>query len=311
MGNDTPLRSLEVQLERSDLTSPGVGGYSPVYGQTISWRTPSTPLPMDNNPRTVFERMFGEGSTAAKRLAQIRRNRSILDSLPQEIASLQKALGPSDRHRVDEYLYSVRETEHRIQVAEEQSAKRDPLAMERPNGAPDKWADHCKLMFDLITLALQADVTRVFTFLIAQEFSTQTFPEIGVPDPHHGISHHQGNPETLMKVAKVDNYHVQMVGYFLEKLRAIPEGDGTLLDQSMILYGSGFSDGNTHAHVNLPLVIAGSGGGRIPVGGRHLAYPTGTPMANLLVSMVNVMGVPLASIGDSTGPLKNFAELDL
>ena len=305
-GGDTPLRSLEVQLERSDLTSPGVGGYSPVYGQTIAWRTPTTPLPMDNNPRIVFERMFGEGSTAAKRLAQLQLNRSILDSIPAEIASLQKALGPGDRHRVDEYLYSVRETERRIQLAEQQSANR-VIPIDRPDGAPAEWEEHCRLMFDLVALALQTDVTRVFTFLVGQEFSQQTFPQIGIPDAHHSISHHQGNPETLMKVAKVDQYRTEQVAYFLDKLKNLPDGDGTLLDNSLVVYGAGFSDGNTHAHINLPIVVAGGAGGRVK-GGRHIRYPKGTPMANLLVSMSNAMGVPLDSIGDSTGRLTGFAD---
>jgi hypothetical protein len=304
-GDQTPLRSLEVGLERTDLSGAGVGGYGAIYGQTISWRTPDSPLPMDNNPRTVFERMFGEGSTAAERLSRMRRRRSILDTIPDELAGLQKTLGPSDRTRMNDYLYSIREVERRIQMAEEKGATTEQFVPNRPSGAPDTFEEHSKLMFDLQVLAYQADITRVATFLFGQEFSLQTYPEIGVPDPWHGISHHQLDPEKLAKVAKVDTYHIQMFAYFLEKLKSTPDGDGTLLDHTMTLYGAGFSDGNTHAHVNLPLVLAGGAAGRLK-GGRHLQYPSGTPMANLLVSMVNIMDVPLQSIGDSTGPLPDL-----
>jgi hypothetical protein len=307
VGAETPLRSLEVAIQRTDLSTSGVGGYGAIYGHTISWRNPNTPLPVDNNPRTVFERMFGEGSTGAKRLAQLRRNRSILDSIPQEISSLQKNLGPSDKRQVDEYLYSIREVERRIQMAEVQNSKSDLEVPERPSGAPPTFGEHVKLMFDLQVLAFQADITRVATFLMAQEFSLQTYPEIGVPDGHHSISHHQLDPEKLAKVAKVDTYHVALVAYYLDKLRSTRDGEGNLLDHSMILYGSGFSDGNTHAHVNLPVVVAGGGAGTIK-GGRHLVYPKGTPMANLLVSLTNKMGVPIEQIGDSSGPLEDFSE---
>jgi hypothetical protein len=307
-GNQTQLKSLELGLERTDLSGAGVGGYGAIYGQTISWRTPESPLPMDNNPRTVFERMFGEGTTAAERLARMRRRRSILDTIPGELASLQKSLGPSDRNRVNEYVYSIRDVERRIQMAEEKGSKLEVLMPNRPSGAPETFEEHSKLMFDLQVLAYQADITRVTTFLFGQEFSLQTWPEIGVPDAWHGLSHHQLDPEKLAKVAKIDTYHIQMLAYFFEKLQATPDGDGNLLDHTITLYGAGFSDGNTHAHVDLPLLVAGGASGRLK-GGRHVRYPKGTPMANLLVSMVNIMGVPLEQIGDSTGPLSDFASV--
>ncbi len=306
LGNQTQLKSLELAIERTDLSGAGVGGYGAIYGQTIAWRTPDSPLPMDNNPRTVFERMFGEGTTATDRLARMRRRRSILDTIPGEIARFQKALGPSDRTRVDEYLYSIRDVERRIQMAEKKGAELEVFVPNRPSGAPETFEEHSKLMFDLQVLAFQADITRVTTFLFGQEFSLQTWPEIGVPDPWHNLSHHQLDPEKLAKVAKIDTYHVQMMAHFLERLQSTPDGDGTLLDHTMALYGAGFSDGNTHAHVNLPLFVAGGAAGRLK-GGRHIDYPKGTPMANLLVSMVNIMGVPLEQIGDSTGPLSEFA----
>jgi hypothetical protein len=307
LGDQTQLKSLELAIERTDLSgSCSDSGFGCIYTQTLSWRTPTAPIPMDNNPRTVFERMFGEGTTAAERLAKMRSNRSILDTIPEELARLQKRLSPSDKRRIDEYLYSIRDVERRIQKAEEQSAKLEMLLPDRPAGAPDSFAEHCKLMFDLQVLAYQADVTRVTTFLTGQEFTMRTYPEIGVPDAFHSTSHHQENPEKLEKLARIDTYHVQLFTYFLEKLRATPDGEGSLLDHSMILYGGGLSDGNVHAHVNLPLVVAGGAAGRLK-GGRHIQYPKGTPMANLLVSLVNTMDVPLQSIGDSTGPLADFS----
>lgn len=311
LGNQTQLGSLEVALERTDLVGACSSvGYSCVYTDTISWRTPTTPLPMDNNPRTVFERMFGEGTNAAERLAHMRRNRSILDAITQQIAALNRTLGPGDRVRIDEYLYSIRDVERRIQKAEQQSARLDVLLPDRPSGAPESFDEHCKLMFDLQVLAYQADITRVISFLVTQEFTNRTYPNLGVTDPHHGTSHHQDNPEKLEKLARIDTYHVQLLAYYLEKLQATPDGDGNLLDHSMILYGGGLSDGNVHAHVNLPLLVAGGGAGKHK-GGRHLQYPKGTPMANLLVSLVTKMGVPTESIGDSKGPLADFSDMQL
>jgi hypothetical protein len=311
LGHHTQLKSLELAIERTDLSgSCSDSGYGCIYTQTLSWRNPNSPVPMDNNPRTVFERMFGEGTTAAERLAQMRRNRSILDSIPEELARLQKRLSVSDRRRVDEYVYSIRDVERRIEKAEEQSSRLDVLLPDRPSGAPATFEEHTKLMFDLQVLAYQADITRVSTFLTGQEFTMRTYPEIGVPDAFHSTSHHQENPEKLEKLARIDTYHCQLFSYYLEKLRATPDGDGNLLDHSMILYGGGLSDGNVHAHVDLPLLVAGGAAGRLK-GGRHVRYPKATPMANLLISLVNTMGVPLQSIGDSTGPLPGFTDTDL
>lgn len=308
LGKQTQLASLEVALERSDMIGAcSAVGYSCVYSDTISWRTPTTPLPMDNNPRTVFERMFGDGGTAAERLAQMREDRSVLDTVTQEIASLQKTLSPTDRHRVDEYLDAIRDVERRIQKSEEQSARLEFPLPDRPMGVPETFTEHCRLMLDLQVLAYQADITRVITFLVGRELTNRTYPDIGVPDPHHATSHHQEDPEKLEKLAKIDAYHVQMLAYYLEKLRATPDGDGSLLDHVMILYGGGLSDGNVHSHVALPLLVAGGGAGQVK-GGRHLQYPPGTPMANLLVSLVNKMGVPLEQIGDSTGRLQDFSD---
>ncbi len=306
IGQQTQLKSLELSIERTDLSgSCSDSGYGCIYTQTLSWRNPTSPVPMDNNPRTVFERMFGEGSNAAERLGNMRRTRSILDTIPQEISRLQKLISPSDRRRVDEYLYSIRDVEQRIQKAEAQSARLDVLLPDRPSGAPATFEEHTKLMFDLQVLAYQADVTRVTTFLTGQEFTMRTYPEIGVPDAFHSTSHHQENPEKLEKLARIDMFHVQLFSYYLEKLRSTPDGDASLLDHSMILYGGGLSDGNTHAHVNLPLLIAGGAAGAMK-GGRVIKYPKATPMANLLVTLVNTMGVPLDSIGDSTGPLPDL-----
>lgn len=306
LGNQTQLASLELALERSDMVGAcSAVGYSCVYSDTISWRTPTNPLPMDNNPRTVFERMFGDGTNAAERLAQLQQDRSILDTITQEIAGFQKTLGPSDRRRVAEYLDAIRDVERRIQKSEQQSARLDLPLPDRPLGVPDTFGEHCKVMFDLHVLAYQADITRVITFLVGRELTNRTYPDIGVADPHHATSHHQGNPEKLATIAKIDAYHAQLLAYYLEKLKSTPDGDGSLLDHVLVLYGSGLSDGNVHAHVSLPLLVAGSGAGQVK-GGRHLQYPKGTPMANLLLTLVNKMGVPLENFGDSTGPLADF-----
>lgn len=304
VGTATQMKSLEVAIERTDLAGACAdAGYGCVYNQTISWRSATAPLPMENNPRTVFERLFGVGANTTERLAHLRRTRSILDTIPQEISGLTKVLGAGDRRRVDEYLYSIREVEQRIQKAEQ--PKVDVLVPNRPDGIPESFEEHCKLMFDLQALAFQADVTRVTSFLMGQEFTMRTYPEIGVPDPHHSTSHHGQNPDKLQKLAKIDYYHVQMLAYYLQRLKDTPDGDGNLLDHSMILYGAGLADGNVHAHVNLPTVIVGGGAGKLK-GDRHHQSPKATPMANLLVSLVNVMGVPVESIGDSTGPLAGF-----
>jgi hypothetical protein len=302
LGQHTPLASLELCLEPGDLAgSCGGAGYSCVYVNTISWRSPTTPVPMENNPRVVFERLFGNGAGAAERLAEIRADGSLLDSVTSEIASLTRTLGPGDRGRVTEYLEAIRDIERRIQKAEERNATAVNLALpERPNGIPAGFEEHIKLMYDLQALAYQADLTRVTTFLTGRETSQRTYPQIGVPDPHHSTSHHQDDAEKIAKLVKINTYHVEMLRYFLEKLRSTPDGDGNLLDHSMILYGAGISDGNLHNHSPLPLIVAGGGAGQLK-GGRHLEYPKDTPMANLLLTLLDKAGVATPEkLGDST-----------
>jgi hypothetical protein len=302
VGRDTALPSLELATEATDLVGNcGGAGYSCVYIDTLCWRTATTPLPMENNPRMVFEQLFGDGTSAAERAQQLRQNRSILDAVMREVAGLQRRIAPADRSRVDEYLASIREVERRIQRAEAQGVHELSLP-ERPVGVPESFAEHCKLMFDLQALAFQADLTRVITFMMSRELSQRTYPEIGVPDPHHGVSHHQDNPEQLAKLTRINAYHAGLFAYYLEKLRAVREADRSLLDNTVILYGGGLADGNLHTHAPLPTLVAGGAGGRL-VGGRHVTCPKDTPLANLLVSLLDKMDVPAERIGDSTGRL--------
>lgn len=305
LGQHTPLASLEVCLEPGDLAgSCGGAGYSCVYVNTISWRTETTPVPMENNPRIVFERLFGNGASVDERLAELRADRSLLDSVTAEIAALNRTLGSQDRDRVTEYVDAIRDIERRIQKAESRNATAVDLPLpSRPTGIPRDFEEHIKLMYDLQAIAFQADLTRVITFLTGRETSQRTHPQIGVPDPHHSTSHHQDDPQKIAKLVKINTYHVDLFRYFLERLRATPDGDGNLLDHSLILYGGGISDGNLHDHSPLPLVLAGGGAGRVK-GGRHLAYPKDTPLANLLITLLDKSGVPPPDrIGDSTGPL--------
>jgi hypothetical protein len=302
LGKDTPLLSIEMALEQNYLVGNCDNGYSCVYWNTVSWRNPRTPLPMEVNPRVVFERMFGDGGTPSQRLAQIREDRSILDSVREAISGLQNRLGASDRSRMTEYLDSMREIERRIQVAERQAGA-SPIALpDRPVGAPESYDEHAKLMFDLAALAFQADVTRVFTLLLGREQTNRPYPFIGVPEAHHSISHHQGDPVKLAKAAKINTYHIELLARFATKLRETPDGDGNLLDHSLLLYGGAMSNSNVHNHAPLPIVVAGGANGRMK-GGRHLKYAENTPMANLLLTILNKAGIPQESVGDSTGPL--------
>jgi hypothetical protein len=262
------------------------------------------PLPMENNPRVVFERLFGLGGTAAERLSEMRKNRSILDSVTAEMSSLQRSLGPSDRGIVNEYLDSVREIEQRINRAAQQTGNSTmPANLERPVGIPENFEEHAKLMFDLQWLAYRADITRVTTLQLAREFSSRSYPNIGVADGHHSISHHTNDPEKMEKYAKICTYHMELFAYFLEKMQATPDGDGSLLDHSMFLYGGGISDGNKHDHSNLPAVLVGGGAGSLK-GGRYVQFPENTPMSNMFVSLLDKVGVPIDKMGDSTGPLR-------
>ncbi len=302
LGTDTRLPSLELGLEQNYLVGNCDNGYSCVYWNTLAWRSPETPLPPELNPRVVFERMFGDGGSAEQRLAQVREDRSILDSVTEAIASLERRLGASDRTRMAAYLDAVREIERRIQVAEEQSGKGDFALPDRPIGIPESYDEHAKLMFDLAALAFQADITRVFTLLLGREQTNRPYPWLGVPEAHHGISHHQQDPVKFEKAAKINTYHISLLAGFAERLRSTEDGDGNLLDHSLILHGGGLSDSDQHSHIDLPLVVVGGAGGRIR-GGRHLKYRTDTPMNNLLLSMLDKVGVPLEQFGDSTGRL--------
>jgi len=303
LGKDTPLLSIEMALEQNYLVGNCDNGYSCVYWNTISWRTPTTPLPMEVNPRIVFERLFGDGGSPERRLGQMKEDRSILDSVRDAVVSLQNRLGASDRTRVAEYLDSMREIERRIQVAERQSGDSVIELPDRPIGVPDAYDEHAKLMFDLAALAFQADVTRVFTLLLGREQTNRPYPFLGVPEAHHSISHHQNDPVKLAKAAKINTYHIELLARFAEKLRSTPDGDGNLLDHSMVLQGGGLSNSDQHSHIDLPLVLVGGGAGSLK-GGRHLRFPKDTPMNNLHMAMLDKVGLDVSKFGDSTGTVQ-------
>ena len=303
ISQDTPLPSLELATEDySGLVGSCDVGFSCAYMNTISWRTPTTPLPMEINPRVVFDHLFGDGATSAERLERIQQERSILDAVTGQVRRLQGGLGQTDRNRVAEYLDTVREIERRIQLAEKQNSNSALDVPASPSGIPDDHQEHSKLMFDLMTLAFQADITRVSTFMMAREVSYRTFPQIGVPDPFHATSHHQDNPEKLEKLTKINTYHVSLIAYFMDKMKALQDGDGTLLDHSLVVFGSSMSNSNLHNHSPLPVFVAGGACGRLK-GGRHVKYPEDTPMANLLATTLVKAGLNENHIGDSTGIL--------
>ncbi len=304
LGRQTQLASLEVGLESVELVGTCDIGYSCAYTATIAWRNPTTPLPMEIDPRAVFERLFGaSGSTDSRaRLARLHKDRSILDWVTHDVSRLTQVLGPGDRSRLTEYLDSVRDVERRIQMAETQS-DRDLPTVERPAGIPATFEEHAKVMFDLLTLAYQCDLTRVFTFMMGRELSDRAYPEIGVPEPHHSVSHHGYDREKIANQAKIDTFHVQLLAYFLEKLQSTPDGDGSLLDHANILYGAGLSDGHVHKHVNQPILLTGGGTGQTR-GGRHLRFADDTPLANLHLNLLDKMGISLERFGDSTGKLE-------
>ena len=302
IGQDTQLPSLELAMDLMDMVGQCDNGYACVYQNNLSWSSPTTPLPAEAHPRVVFERLFGEGGNPQERRAALGRRASLLDWVREDINRLRKQLGPADRTKVTEYLDTVREVERRIQKAESETMDNPLPDLDRPVGVPTAYADHARLMFDLQVLALRADVTRVITFQLARESSNRTYPEIGVPDPHHPISHHGNDPEKLAMLAKINQFHVSLFGYFLEQLAAIPEGNGSLLDHSLYLYGSGMGNSNVHDHVNLPIVVAGGGANRTS-GGRHVKYAEPTPMANLHLSLLDRVGVHLDQFADSTGKI--------
>jgi Protein of unknown function (DUF1552) len=283
-------------------------GYACVYQNNLSWSSPTTPLPAEAHPRIVFERLFGEGGTAADRRAALRRRASLLDWVRDDITRLQKELGPEDRTRVDQYLDTVREVERRIEKAEAGTSDQALPDLDRPVGVPAAYADHARLMFDLQVLALQGDVTRVITFQLARETSNRTYTEIGVPDPHHPLTHHGNDPAKIARMAKINAFHVSLFAYFLEKLKATPDGQGSLLDHSLYLYGSGMGNPNVHDHVNLPVIVAGGGSVRLK-GGRHLKYAEPTPLANLHLTLLERVGVRMDAFADSNGKIDELLTL--
>jgi len=302
ISQDTPLPSLELGTEDTGLVGVCDVGYSCAYMNSIAWRSPSLPLPMEINPRVIFERLFGDGSNAAERAQRKTEDRSILDSVTREAAQLNTGLGQRDRTIVSEYLDNVREIERRIQKAEKQVASQVEVP-DSPIGVPESFDEHAKLMFDLQVLAYRAEITRVSTFMLARDLSQRTFPQIGVPEPHHSVSHHGNNPAQIAKLAKINTYHASLMAYFFDKLRATPDGDGNLLDHSMIMYGSSMSNPNEHNHFPLPLLVAGGGAGQLK-GGRHLKFPERTPIANLLLAVLDKSGIHMDTLGDSTGKLE-------
>lgn len=302
IGQDTTYPSLELATEdhSAELGSCG-GDYACAYMNTISWRNPTTPNPMELNPRVVFERLFGgDGATPEERAARMRDNLSLLDGVTASAKTLSQGLDARDRARLTDYLDNVREIERRIAQAEKKNTENELAAPDTPAGIPDSFEEHVKLLFDLWALAFQGDITRVTTFMMARELSTRTYPQVGVPEGHHPVSHHQNVPEQIEKHAKINTYHITLLAGFLEKLRSTPDGDGNLLDHSMILYGSGMSNGNVHSHDILPALIAGGAAGRLK-GNRHIKAPLMTPLANLLVGLLDAAGVPTDHLGDSSG----------
>ena len=302
---ETQLGSLELALEPTEIVGNCAYGFSCAYNNTISWRTPTTPQPMENNPRNVFERLFGATDSTDPKLRrrQLRVQASILDSVTEQVSGLGRGLGPRDQQKLADYLDAVRDVERRIQKAEEQVDMELPL-VEQPVGIPDQFGEYSQLMFDLQLLAFQTDLTRVFTFVIAREGSTRSYPETGVADSHHPLSHHQNNAGKLERLARLNAYHVSQVGYFLEQLQAAPDGEGTLLDSTMLLFGSGMSDGHMHLPKNVPtLLVAGKDLGIR--GNRFIEYPPddGTPLANLQLTLLEKLGLDVEKFGDSNGML--------
>lgn len=305
LGQETQLPSLEIAMDLLSVVGQCDNGYACVYQNNLSWSSPTTPLPAEAHPRLVFESLFGAGGTSVDRQAALRVRGSLLDSLATQLASLKRTLGPADRRTVDDYLVSIREVERRLQLAEVNSRDHQLPDLDRPVGVPASYAEHARLMFELQRLALQGDITRVITFQLARETSNRAYPEIGVSEPHHPLTHHGNNPEKIAKMAKINAFHVSLFAEFLEKLRATPEADGTLLDHCLYLYGSGMGNPNVHDHVNLPILVAGGGSGNLR-GGRHIQFDRPTPLANLHLALLQKAGVSQAAFADSQGPLEGL-----
>lgn len=305
IGQDNLLPSLQLGVEDPGANSSNCGeGYSCAYSNSISWSTPTKPLPMEINPQVVFERLFGAGGTAEERAARREQDRSILDRVLQNANRFKRDVSPSDQHRVDEYLEDVREIERRLEIAKKASGTIPTI--DTPYGVPTSFDEHIKLQFDLQVLAFQADITRVSTVLYARDLTARSYPESGTTTGFHGASHHAENPANILNYSKINTYHVKCLAYFIEKLKNVKEGDGTLLDHSLVVFGSSISESNIHTHDDLPIVLAGGANGQLK-GNRHLVYSKETPLNNLFLNMFDLAGVPhVDGFGDSTGRLTNL-----
>ncbi|MFT5468986.1 MAG: hypothetical protein ACI8UO_004099 [Verrucomicrobiales bacterium] len=303
IGQSTRLPSLELAMDLMQTVGQCDNGYACVYQNNLSWSSPSTPLPAEAHPRIVFEMLFGEGASPEERRAALKQRASLLDYISEDLSRLKREIGPADRAKVDEFLTSVREVERRIQKAETQAADQPEPDLDRPLGVPAAYADHARLMFDLQLLAMQGDITRVTTFQLARETSNRAYPEIGVSDPHHPLSHHGNDPDKIARLAKINAFHVSLFSEFVEKLQATPEAGGSLLDNTLLLYGSGMGNPNVHDHRSLPIVVAG--GNR---GGRHVKFDKLTPLANLHLTLLDGVGVDLEKFADSTGKIDGVFE---
>lgn len=310
MGSTTRFASMELGLEDGRLVGSCDSGYSCAYSNNLAWRTENSPLPPEINPRLVFERLFGdsdETEDGAARLRRLKHQKSILDATISETQSLKSNLGPTDRRKLEEYLHSVRTLEKQIEAAEKDSRQMAP-PFAKPDGAPADYAEHARLMYDLMTVAFQMDATRVITLMMGREGSNRAYREIDISDAHHSLTHHRNNEEMVEKVRRINTYQVEQFAYWIEKLKSTPDGDGTLLDSAMVVYGSGLADGNRHTHHDLPVILAGRANGTLKPG-RHLRYKTETPMTNLYLSMLQRMDVRTENLGDSNGPLTGLSEI--
>ncbi|NKB34373.1 MAG: DUF1552 domain-containing protein [Pseudomonadales bacterium] len=305
LGQETSLRSLQLTTDSNFTVGNCENGYSCTYQNSTSWSSPTTPLPHERDPRVVFQRLFGDGGSVEARMAQMKTDRSILDSVSDSINKLERDLGQGDKVVVDEYLTAVREIERRIQRTEQNNASRPLPSVEQPDGVPETFEEHIDTLFEMLVLAYQADVTRVSVMQMARELSGRAYPDIGVPEGHHTVSHHQLNPHNIQQYTRINTHHVSLFTKFVDRLANIQDGDGTLLDHSILLYGTGMGDGDHHTPYNLPVVLVGGGRGQLE-GGRHLKYPLHTPFMNLGISLLDKVGVQVASISDSTGPLANL-----
>ena len=306
---DTQLSSLQLTADDNSLVGACDVGYSCAYSSTLSWLTPTLPMMAENNPRVVFERLFSstESTDPRVRASRLRQDRSLLDSVTARVKQLQQTLGPTDNRKVNDYLESLRDVERRIQKAEEQSAQQGP-DVDQPAGIPDGFEPHVRLLYDLQVLAYQSDLTRVITFMYGREQTGRTYPQIGIPEPHHPLTHHQNDPVKMEKCTVIQKYHVRLFAEYLEKLRTTQDGDGSLLDHVILLYGGGISNSDRHTHGPLPTLLIGGGAGTIK-GGRHLVYPDDTPLTNLQLTLLNKMGVPAERLGDSTGQFNELSDL--